>query len=336
MDFSIIIPAYNTEHLISFCLDSVIGQDYPNEQYEIIVVDDCSPNNVREVVKQKQHESSNIELFTTPRNIKQGGARNIGIQNAKGDYIIFLDSDDVWLRNDVLSTFSKIISQFGDVCIFDNKEYEDIPYTQFLQENRFSFLCNGTKSSTLSFEILKPIERIAFERSKNLINVWLSCYKKDFLVNNRIFFEEGVYYEDTDWRFRCIAAVQKIVISDFTFYGYRANPSSVTRKMNQKVLTDAIAASMRVLRVAEELKDCDKEMYHNLKNRAFWDIIEKPRFSRLFKLRDSRKAFAQLNNCHIDGIKCSIMQKIYFWIITHYPSILYIPYRVLYVIKCTF
>ena len=113
MDFSIIIPAYNVEALIGMCLDSLTAQDYPNDRYEVIVVDDCSPDGLQDVVRDRQRTSSNIVLLKTERNVRQGGARNLGLRHARGRSVLFVDADDMWLRRDVLSTFARIFEKSG-------------------------------------------------------------------------------------------------------------------------------------------------------------------------------------------------------------------------------
>ena len=111
--FSIIMPAYNVEDSIEESIKSVFNQTYTN--YELIVIDDCSTDNTYEVVK----KYSNIKLLQTPVNSRQGAARNIGLNNCTGDYILFLDADDEFYDNYV---FEKL------VCLIKAKKFPDIVY----------------------------------------------------------------------------------------------------------------------------------------------------------------------------------------------------------------
>lgn len=93
---TIVIPLYNAEKYIADTMDNIINQTYQN--YELIVVDDCSTDKSRNIVKKYEQEYSKIKLIESELNF--GGParpRNIGVENAKGEYIAFLDADDVWL-----------------------------------------------------------------------------------------------------------------------------------------------------------------------------------------------------------------------------------------------
>lgn len=92
---SIIVPNYNREDFVETTVRSVIKQTYP--QWELLFIDDCSTDKSVELVQKLQNEDSRIRVITTEKNYGgPAGPRNIGIDNAKGEYIAFLDSDDVW------------------------------------------------------------------------------------------------------------------------------------------------------------------------------------------------------------------------------------------------
>ena len=115
MRFSIIIPAYNVEDYIEYCIKSVCEQDFGKDQYEVIVVDDKSSDNTPTIVKKLQGTSSNIKLIRHSVNKKQGGARNTAIKIAKGEYLIFVDSDDCFLYKNVLSILDQILLSNEDI-----------------------------------------------------------------------------------------------------------------------------------------------------------------------------------------------------------------------------
>jgi len=94
-EVSVIIPAFNAEKTIQRAIYSTLNQGV---SLEIIVVDDCSADQTVNILKKLQnHGFANIRIFTTPQNMGASGARNIGIKEAKSDFIAFLDADDVWL-----------------------------------------------------------------------------------------------------------------------------------------------------------------------------------------------------------------------------------------------
>ena len=98
VSFSVIIPVYNTEKFITKCLDSVLKQTY--KEYDVIIVNDGSTDSSAEIVECYEKKYDRIQVVTQA-NKGLGGARNTGIASAKGDYLVFLDSDD-YIREDML------------------------------------------------------------------------------------------------------------------------------------------------------------------------------------------------------------------------------------------
>lgn len=133
---SIIMPLFNGELHVKESINSVLNQEYIN--WELIIIDDCSTDRSREVVKEYTRNCSKIKLLQT--NINQGPAyaRNMGIQEAKGDYISFLDSDDVWFPNKLKAQID-FIKKTNAELIFSN--YEKISHAG-KKANRVIYLPN--------------------------------------------------------------------------------------------------------------------------------------------------------------------------------------------------
>ncbi|TKZ35604.1 glycosyltransferase family 2 protein [Brachyspira catarrhinii] len=136
---SIIVPVYNTEKYLPKCLDSVLNQN--NENIEIIVVNDCSPNNCNEIVNDYIKKYDNIKLIENKNNLGLYNTRLVGIKEAKGKYVMHVDSDDYILPNS-LNELIKIINEDDyDIIAFnclieDDKGniYESPPQNKILQE----------------------------------------------------------------------------------------------------------------------------------------------------------------------------------------------------------
>lgn len=92
---SIITPSYNSSKFIQECVNSVIAQTYKN--WEMLIVDDCSKDDSREIIRFFSDRDKRIQYFFLNKNVGAAEARNVAIRNAKGRYIAFLDSDDIWL-----------------------------------------------------------------------------------------------------------------------------------------------------------------------------------------------------------------------------------------------
>lgn len=95
--FSIVMPAYNAAKYIASSIESVINQSYLN--WELIIVNDASTDGTEDIVRRYMDSDSRIHLYTNTVSRKAGGSRNIGISHANGDYLMFLDSDDLYLPN---------------------------------------------------------------------------------------------------------------------------------------------------------------------------------------------------------------------------------------------
>lgn len=135
MKFSVIIPAYCAEKYITHCLNSIINQDYPSNEYEVIIVDECSPDRQNDIIdnyigndthllsddsRHYTKRSPLIRLIKHDANKKQGGVRNTGLAAAQGEWIIFVDADNYWCRRDVMNHFSEIIYRFDDIDIVES------------------------------------------------------------------------------------------------------------------------------------------------------------------------------------------------------------------------
>ena len=99
MDFSIIVPAFNAEEYIEACLNSIFRNAHRDIQFEVLVIDDCSTDSTFELLTNFQKSNGNLIVLRTQENSGPGGARNVGVQSASGDWILFLDSDDCYDGN---------------------------------------------------------------------------------------------------------------------------------------------------------------------------------------------------------------------------------------------
>ena len=120
--FSIIIPVYNRSYLLRETINSVLVQTFP--YFEIIIVDDGSTENIKQVIDDKFGNEGKIKYFRK-QNEERGAARNFGLQHAKGDYAVFFDSDDL-MKPHYLESLNKIIVEHPDVKLLAGKyDYSD-------------------------------------------------------------------------------------------------------------------------------------------------------------------------------------------------------------------
>ena len=115
---SVLLPAYNVEKYLAKCVDSILQQTYQN--FEIIIVDDCSPDDSGKIADKLASKDARIKVFHHGKNMGYSAARNTGLNHASGDYITFVDSDD-WIEPDYVEYLLRIIQGTdSDIAISRN------------------------------------------------------------------------------------------------------------------------------------------------------------------------------------------------------------------------
>lgn len=288
MLFSVIIPAYNTAEFISDCIESILTQDFPKNEYEIIVVDDKSPDNLKDIVKTYIKKYKNIKLIIHEINKHQGGARNTAIKNAKGEYIFFLDSDDKWIRRDVFSVFFDQIKK-------SNKSCDILKSSQFIGFiNNESFI----KTPKLKVKSENMSGKRYLKSSYYFPNIWTGVYKKNFLLENNLFFRENVFFEDTDWTIKSFYYAKNVCINDYLFYGYRYNNNSTTTVPKIQTFHDNISSAIVIFDFIEEniIDKPIEEALFNILNNIIYSFLK---YSRNYKIRQSLLAIKRLKKKNI-------------------------------------
>lgn len=218
LKFSIIIPNYNKEEYIKDCLESIFSQSYKN--YEVIVIDDESTDNSLDVIKK-----FDIKLFHTNRK-RAGGARNKGIENATGDYLIFLDSDDYFTNNTVLEKLAKSIN--NEDIIFLNYTRDDFGKTNIVKEEK----------EDISIKI---------EKTRNL-GCPTKCFKKELLEDIR--FPESKRYEDINFALEAMCKANTYTFFEESFFTYRKVPTSnTTTEISSEAMIDILEELIKMYRL---------------------------------------------------------------------------------------
>lgn len=204
---SIIIPVYNSGKYLNKCLDSIINQTYNN--IEIIVVDDGSTDNSLKIIGDYQKRDDRIVLIKQ-NNQFAGVARNNGLKVARGDYILFLDSDDFFSKK-LCDVVKKDFEEYDvdfieyDFCWFD----ETTNKKKHVKKNKYGIF----RQSDLTPFLFQKIEACP----------WTKAYKKSFLDSTGIMFQALLNSNDIYFTFLNAMAAKKILISDKELVYYRYN-----------------------------------------------------------------------------------------------------------------
>lgn len=216
MKVSVVLSVYNVKPYLERCVQSVLNQTY--KDFEIVLVDDGSTDGSGELCDQIAKSDSRI-VVVHQKNQGNSGARNTGIRQAKGDYIIFADSDDYWLLNDGLMTLVQNCDEGTDLICFkevdiwkdDRKTYN--PYN--LKE--ISKLSNSQE--LFSYLVRTHQLRMA---------VWIAMVRRQILLDHELFFPLRLMGEDFYWHFCLWQHVDKVKMLNLYLYGYCHRQGSIT------------------------------------------------------------------------------------------------------------
>lgn len=207
--FSVIVPAYQVQAYLSECLDSVLSQSYPD--LELIAVDDCSPDACGTIIDEYAARDARVQALHLPENQGLGGARNAGMAQARGDYLLFLDSDDT-LTPDALRAIADRIKETGDpdVLVYD---YARTFWTGRAERNRVAPQLTEQGPVPFRLEDRPGLLRV-------LMVAWNKAYRREFVEENDFVFPPG-YYEDTPWTYPVLMTAESIATLDRVCVDYR-------------------------------------------------------------------------------------------------------------------
>lgn len=211
---SIIVPVYNTpKSYLRECIDSLLAQTL--DSCEIILVNDASTDDTLSYLGQyADRYPQKIRLIDSPENLRQGGARNLGIRVARGEYIAFMDSDDLALPHMYERLYAKAVAENADTVLCRWKRFSD---------NR-QVSGESVIPSAWSSETAGQREAVFLDPQ----SVCCKLYRRSIVMDNRIYFPEKMFYEDNAWCPLCMLYMQRYAFVDEALYLYRFNETSTT------------------------------------------------------------------------------------------------------------
>lgn len=231
INVSFIVPVYNVEKYLSDCLITIINQT--NVSKEIILVNDGSTDNSLKICKNFTNKYDFIKIIDK----KNGGlssARNEGLKHAKGEYIYFIDSDDILIGNHTYDMYK--------ICKKNNLDIIRAEYCLCTEDNQIV----DKKILTHSYinKVLNGIQFLEAESKYNSYEVtaWSGMFKTDYLIKNKIFFRENVTHEDHEYFLKCLLTNKnnRVLKINTQTYGYRVRPGSITKTPSLKNIRDIL------------------------------------------------------------------------------------------------
>ncbi len=312
--FSVIVPVYRVEKYLSQCVESLLSQDF--DDYEIILVDDGSPDSCPVICDNYESKSSKVKVVHK----SNGGlsdARNAGVAVAQGRYITFVDSDDFWRSNDVLSGIYKIIegNNSPDIIVSDFIKFYD-QTNKYLEPMQ---TCSDELNGKSKQEIL---EYLYFCHADMKISACQKFVKHELLVNT--FFEKGLLSEDIDWSFKIYPKAKSIAVYPKPYYCYRQQrEGSITNTISKRsfdslvYILDKWNKKIPFLSIPKEEKEiylgylayqlaiC-MALYNNLERNIREDYIDQlKKHEDLFKHKLNNKTISVYRLVRVFGLKTS-------------------------------
>jgi len=295
MIVSFIIPAYNAAEYITRCLDSIFALKLPKEEFEVIVVDDCSTDETLKTIDDYRLKIGDCHFILLRQDVnqRQGAARNRGVSIAKGKYIVYIDSDDeasggivkaIELAEenhlDMVAFHSQKVDENGNIG-----EYAILPYAD---DDVFTGIQLQTEHP---FWFTGPVAYV---------------YQKAFIKKVNYPFEEGVLYEDSDYVNNHLYRAQRMGYVGECGYIIHYNSTSTTHSMSYKHVADYFLLGTRMLKLYDKIEDKSTIYADGIREGGSFNIWKA--FRRLTKLcsMDDVRAFynrIDANVCRADYIK---------------------------------
>jgi glycosyltransferase involved in cell wall biosynthesis len=226
---SVIVPIYNVEKYLPKCLESLAQQTLRPEDFEIILINDASPDNSYEIAKGFAKEHENVKVLNNEKNIGLGRTRNKGIREAKGEYLFFLDSDD-----------SLDITALETMLIKALEEKADIVTTGYIRvDEEGKILAVNNAYYSLGSNRIGILEGILAHKIPNM-----SCarlIKKKLFIDNNIWFPEG-FHEDVAVTYKLFIFAQKTCGIKHSFHYWLTHKGSITSYVGKKHVDGLINA----------------------------------------------------------------------------------------------
>ncbi|MBQ6219893.1 MAG: glycosyltransferase [Methanosphaera sp.] len=225
---SVLIPVYNVAKYLGNCLDSVINQTF--KDIEIICINDGSTDNSLKILEEYARKDERIKIISQ-ENQGLGASRNVAIENAKGDYIFFLDSDDLLFNQTLEKLYENITANKTDIVLCKLARFNKI------NELNYSIPCFDLESVLQNVDFMnysftyKDIKEYVLNNS---FSACLKLYNRKFLLEEQFKFDTKIFFEDVLFHVKVILKAKKISYVPEFLYKYRlSNDTSIINKQSR-------------------------------------------------------------------------------------------------------
>lgn len=253
--FSVIISNFNGENYIDKCLNSVVNQTYDN--LEIIIIDDCSTDNSRLKFEEWKNKDNRIKVIFNYKNMGPGYSRNVGLNEAKGDYISFIDIDD-YIE---LNMFERLVT------VIKANEMPDIVKFQYMKElNNYKKKSQNSEYGLIKCDNDKSKFLDMFFRKHDFAQIWNAVFKRNSYICDLRFNPDYRNAQDYFYFLNAILKVNSLYVMEDFLYHWVINDKSITHSVDVNKCFDRLKLHYDIDRAVFDLvkingyNEFDKEM----------------------------------------------------------------------------
>ncbi len=215
MFLSIVIPVYKAARWLPGCLQSIWDQGLPEDDFEVVCVDDCSPDDSLQVLERERQGHPNLRVLRNAENLRAGGSRNHGVREARGEYVFFIDADDYFHPGSLLWAYHYQKEHGLDILVGDmsRESYGGAVSEKFVLNYPYHGVCSG-REFLLKNGLPGGPTKYFFRRS--------------LMTENGVWFAEKVACEDPDWAWKLPYYARRMQYQPVLFHHYVLYPDSST------------------------------------------------------------------------------------------------------------
>jgi CDP-glycerol glycerophosphotransferase len=261
ISLSIVVPVFKVQGFLRECLDSLLDPDVPD--LEVIAVNDASPDGCAVILDEFAERDPRVRVKHLTENVGLGEARNIGLDEATGDYVWFVDSDDHVTEGAVRAVCDRLAETRPDVLLFDHaRSY----WTGRIQRNVNNHLFREPPAP----DVFRPQERQSV--LELIMTAWNRAFRREFLLHHGLRFSTG-YYEDINVTYPLLMAAERISLLDRVCYVYRQRRRGAITKTPSERHFAAFAQYDRVFAFMDAMGERADPFRPLMFNRAIWHLM---------------------------------------------------------------
>lgn len=257
MILSFVIPVYNVGSLLKTCLESISNISIDESDYEVIIVDDCSPIYAEEsiIIEEYSKKQSNLLLLRHSHNKGLSASRNTGLKAAKGKYVWFVDSDDSINPYALNSLLDEVEQNTLDVVCFGYSMIDEC----------HNIICTDIISEIIEAKYLNGRDFIT--NVPMHVMAWSAIFRRDYLQKRKLFFCEGILHEDQEFIPKAYFLADSIAYMPISAYNYLQRQGSIMKSVNPKKIKDLLIICDRLWTFAKENTTSNSREYFYFINR---------------------------------------------------------------------